>query len=383
MTNRIGRALQGLWLCAALLWPAAARAALEIRQVSAAPLSFDPARGESTAIRFELSEPAQVALEIYDVRGLEVRRIAQSETLPAGAHELRWDGRDERGRSVPAEAYVYTLAATGAAGASALWDLADRTGGETLRAEAVHWDPQAGEIDYILPERGRARIRIGLEDDGPLLATVIDWVPRPAGPQHTPWNGKDASGVLDLAHHPKLAISVEAFALPQNALLVGPPPARVEFIADLAQATPRRRAEASGPRHMHDFAHLPAETRGDFPLDLELPATLPHDESGRPLVAEAIPVKIQVAPEVATHLLEQRFEAVFFVDGLHAFENESAFFPLTWRWDPRGLSPGIHYLSANLRGYEGQFGLATRAVVIAPPPAGAQPTPPPPGPARP
>lgn len=52
--------------------------------------------------------------EIFDLAGDSVRRLA-----PAGAHSLRqwiWDGRDERGRRVPAGAYVLLLRSGGGSG---------------------------------------------------------------------------------------------------------------------------------------------------------------------------------------------------------------------------------------------------------------------------
>ena len=82
------------------LLPLTAQAA-EIGGVSHAPPEFDPAKGEQAAIRFSLSAPARVALEIYDLRDLLVRRIAATpEELAAGDHQLAWDGRDEHGAVV-------------------------------------------------------------------------------------------------------------------------------------------------------------------------------------------------------------------------------------------------------------------------------------------
>ena len=49
---------------------------------------------------------------------------------------------------------------------------------------------------------------------------------------------------------------------------------------------------------------------------------------------------------------------------LPVFENETGFLPMTWNWDTSNASPGIHYLTANLRGYEGNFGMATVKVRV-------------------
>lgn len=62
--------------------------------------------------------------------------------------------------------------------------------------------------------------------------------------------------------------------------------------------------------------------------------------------------------------MARRFEPVFFVDGQFAFENEVGFVPMTWNFDPRSLNEGEHYLTVNLRGYEGNFGIATLKVLV-------------------
>jgi hypothetical protein len=50
----------------------------------------------SAAIRFALVRPARLAVSVVDVQGRVVRRLAEGAMEP-GAHELAWDGRDDRG----------------------------------------------------------------------------------------------------------------------------------------------------------------------------------------------------------------------------------------------------------------------------------------------
>jgi hypothetical protein len=70
------------------------------------------------------------------------------------------------------------------------------------------------------------------------------------------------------------------------------------------------------------------------------------------------------APEDLERALSRRFEPVFFVDGQFAFENEVGFVPMTWTWDPEGVNAGEHFLTVNLRSYEGNFGIASVKVVV-------------------
>ena len=68
------------------------------------PNPFNP----TTAIRFDLPEPGQVMLTIYDVLGHEVRRLV-NKTYQAGYHEAIWDGRNFSGRMVSSGLYVYKI----------------------------------------------------------------------------------------------------------------------------------------------------------------------------------------------------------------------------------------------------------------------------------
>jgi len=72
------------------------------------PNPFNPA----TAIRFTLPEAGPVTLTILDVQGRQVRTLLQ-ETRPAGAQEVRWNGRDAQGNIAAAGVYLARLEADG------------------------------------------------------------------------------------------------------------------------------------------------------------------------------------------------------------------------------------------------------------------------------
>jgi subtilisin family serine protease len=60
------------------------------------------------ALRFGFQAPATVDLTVYSVTGEAVRRLAYG-SVPAGPHQVIWDGRDARGRQVPGGVYVAAL----------------------------------------------------------------------------------------------------------------------------------------------------------------------------------------------------------------------------------------------------------------------------------
>jgi hypothetical protein len=71
------------------------------RLPSAAP---NPSTGQ-VVIRYDLPSSASVVLEIFDPSGALVRRFIQ-ESRPSGSHEIRWNGRDGEGRTVPSGVYI-------------------------------------------------------------------------------------------------------------------------------------------------------------------------------------------------------------------------------------------------------------------------------------
>lgn len=68
------------------------------------PNPFNP----ETDIRFELPEPAEVTLKIFNIRGEEVQALFQG-TLEAGFHSIHWQGKNNYGQSVSTGIYIYQI----------------------------------------------------------------------------------------------------------------------------------------------------------------------------------------------------------------------------------------------------------------------------------
>jgi flagellar hook assembly protein FlgD len=49
-----------------------------------------------------------VGLSVFDVAGRRVRAVLER-VLPAGLHEIEWDGRDDAGRPVASGVYFYRM----------------------------------------------------------------------------------------------------------------------------------------------------------------------------------------------------------------------------------------------------------------------------------
>ena len=72
------------------------------------PNPFNPA----TRIEFGLAESGPVRVEIFDIQGRMVRTLTKK-ALPAGSHEVRWDGLDRHGRAVPSGVYLCRVSGSG------------------------------------------------------------------------------------------------------------------------------------------------------------------------------------------------------------------------------------------------------------------------------
>jgi hypothetical protein len=62
----------------------------------------------STEIRYQVSGPSHVSLEVYDVAGRPIR-VLVNEKMEAGSHRVVWDGEDVSGADVPSGVYFCRL----------------------------------------------------------------------------------------------------------------------------------------------------------------------------------------------------------------------------------------------------------------------------------
>ncbi|MBM3318724.1 MAG: S8 family serine peptidase, partial [Candidatus Eisenbacteria bacterium] len=68
----------------------------------------------ATRLRYDLAAPGEVRLTLFDPAGRMVRALVSGRQQP-GAHEARWDGRDDEARPVAPGVYLYRLQSGGAA----------------------------------------------------------------------------------------------------------------------------------------------------------------------------------------------------------------------------------------------------------------------------
>ena len=68
------------------------------------PNPFNP----TTIIGFNLTEASRVRLTVFDVAGRRVATLLDK-PMPAGHHQVTWNGTDDTGRSVSSGTYFYRI----------------------------------------------------------------------------------------------------------------------------------------------------------------------------------------------------------------------------------------------------------------------------------
>ncbi|HFD31669.1 MAG TPA: hypothetical protein ENJ28_02985 [Gammaproteobacteria bacterium] len=336
--------------------------ALDIASVYHEPKILHLQQDQKADIHFTLSNEAKITLKIFDDRDFLIKKITMQGSK--GAQKISWDGKDMAGKIVPSEAYHYAIEAKGPAGETAEYDSTDITGGKTVRASNVAWDKDKSVIRYQLPKPARVIIRIGIQNRGPLMQSLLDWSPRDGGFNNEPWDGMDASGVINLASHPKLDISVDAYSLSDNSIIVGSSNSNIQFISNMTWTKEKRIVKQPHKKKMYAHSQQTPETRSDLDIKLVLANTPKEAKDGASVVKGFVPIRLEVSEKDQVRLLDRGFEPIFFLDGIYMHENEMGFLPVTWQWDTRKVKEGEHFITGNIRSYEGNFGSATLKVYV-------------------
>lgn len=346
----------------ALVWAVSAGSAgaeLQITNVSVDRTEFVSGEAKEVTVSFRTTAPAKLTLNIYDARDYLLRRVRSEGEVLAGDKRLSWDGRDNQGRQVPPEAYMYAISARGADGGEVVYDLSDNTGGQTVYGNNVHYAPETDLLHYSMPYAARVFVRMGIEG-GSVQKTIVNGAVRAAGENEEIWDGWDESRVVSLKHHPKREFFVEGFRLSRNAILVHDPgkrPAQPQWL-DVETDQAERRSPGIKPRGLNVHAYHSREACRDVALSLSMPEDLPKDPEGNPIISGATPFRIDVAPEDSLIIAAQRFEVVYFLNNKMIYEHETSYTPYTWRWDPKLLSGGTHYMTGFLVTLGGHYGVA-------------------------
>lgn len=334
-----------------------------LEDVSMSPASFDPSAGDSATVFFRLREPASVSVAFEDEDGFRFRTLWTDSACPAGT-TLRavWNGRDDQGVRVPNEAYFPILRARSIHGSDSLVPILG-SGGAEFEAQDIQSAP--GAFSYKLDAPSRMLARVGFKK-GAMLATPIDWKPRPAGRVSESWNGRDADNLQDIAGLPGISLMLVGYTLPTPCVLV--------YGADTIGYRPYRLARDSvrqkrlmpralfrGSRRISPHFFQPRLDAGAPQLHINFPEGPARDKDGTPQLGAKALVRLEVdAADI--RFLEEQYEICIFVDNEFFAEEEVGYAPYNWVWNLDGIKPGRHILTVNFASFKDRVG--TKSVYI-------------------
>lgn len=334
--------------------------ALAIERVQVEPKTLDINSRAALTIRFDLTGPAHILVDLVDEDGRVVRQLKVG-SRAAGSHTVRWDGRNSQGQPVSSGVYRYVIRAQQAHETAVVHDPSSETGGEELEMRDFTFDATNNTMRWVMPKAGFARLRIGLEGF-PHLRTLLDWVPLEGGAQEIAWDGLDGSGLITLKDHPHLSLKLKAFAMPDNTVIIrGQPSAGAPHIA------PDYPPLAKGPTAAFHARH-PRQKCHEVRLRLEFPEVTVRDAHGWPVLVGVVPIRVTIDESDASRLVNERFELALFEDLTVIAEEEKGTTPYTYLLETSKLPPGPHLLTVNILSGGDHYGVATQQVLI-----GAQP----------
>ena len=191
-------------------------APFKISKVAINRKSFNPSKGEEVTISWHISRSSAL-VQMFDRDMCLVRELMPADIGNPGIIHVTWDGRDMEGNIVPDEAYFFTIEANEYRGGLTHYDPITFSGGENFDFP-VEFDNTKKMITYNLPKDSRTLIRAGITH-GPLLKTMVNWAPRPAGVNQDSWDGKDSSGTIYASDQKGFTMMSDAVTLPENSIL--------------------------------------------------------------------------------------------------------------------------------------------------------------------
>jgi flagellar hook assembly protein FlgD len=313
---------------------------VKIENVEISAPIINPSKGEKCAISYNLVQSSSVTIKIYDENEQLVRTLINDKKRKAGINEEKWDGKDDKGIILPPEAYTFTIEGQGF-----MYNPASFSGGELLKNlnATVRKEPPCS-FSYTLPTSARVRIRIGVKA-GPLYRTLIDWQPRPSGEHTESWDGKDKTGKVNLASNPSSFVSVEAFGLPENSIILAGTPQQQKKL----ETKPTKQETETSSRQLYEHALHPRYRCKDPEVKIILPTGISFTKDGLPIISGKCALTIKIDQEDLKWLKEENPEYLFYIDDKFLSEEEQISSPYIWQWDSSKYKEGKYLLAVNLR----------------------------------
>lgn len=362
---KIQRVMAGWVLVFLSCLPAAMASGLVIDGVRLNQTVLTP--GNEISWSFSLNREAKVTVQVFTPDFDIVRRLITDQARPAGISTVVWDGRDDAGNMVPNEAYLVGIAATGPDGERAVYDPTANSGGEIadIRIEEISRPGDLVNIGYSVLRPSRISLKAGIRN-GPLLNTLLESHPMPAGSHVHVWDGLDGSGRIRIMDMTGAHLYLQGVVLPDNSVIVQDSDDNYrEYRSILNQAEQGiltyLNARKSLLARMDQGISAQALVRQSLNNSPVFKVYLENEAAGlaeKPVsaVSGEIKLTIAVAPESMYIFNETRHEIIIFVDNRRFDEEEHAHTPYTYILDTRKLTDGRHFIAVNQASLTGQTG---------------------------
>lgn len=186
---------------------------------------FNPALDQRITVSCAPAAAGSLSILILDRDGYPVRSLVLNRPVQPGPVAVDWDGRDDQGVVVPDEAYSLKIDLTAEGKATTYFPAQEPA--ESYSVTQGYYDRRTAILGYKLPKPARVHVQAGAavvdartgKVDGPVLKTLVNREPRPAGAVIENWNGFDEGGTAYVPDLPHFLTAIAATNLPENSIL--------------------------------------------------------------------------------------------------------------------------------------------------------------------
>ena len=325
---------------------------------------FSPALKQKFKITFTIKEDAKVKIDIYTPDNNLIRTLQAD--MKQGEGFLIWDGKDNDNVVVPDEAYNIVITARNLNSV----DILDSrtTGGKVIKKLSTKVD-NLGNINFTLPEPSRVLIRAGIANSS-MLRVISNWVPKNRGKIIQRWDMRDADNLVDVAQL-DFAISISAYTLPKYAILTINNH-ELDYFTYFKNAQmkcnnfPKEKQVLKQDKYSISKHFYQCRIKDRDP---RLFVTIPHAPKNDQNISilkngQSTLIKVSMHPEDEKIIEKSKYEVSFFIDFEFSSEEELGYMPISWNFNPNGLSKGNHILTVNVSSFTGQVGLKSYKFII-------------------
>ena len=204
----VQKMILGLVILSLNIVPVTAYNSGSISHLEVEPSTFDPYANEETYISFDLTEPAEVDIRVYDQYGDHVISLEKNEDLDVGTYDYEWDGWGKNDEVVEDGEYTIEVKAelaTGFTDKESITVEVEESSSKATIAPRIRdfflskqtFDPNKGEETFFVFElTARADIDIVITKGSTVIRDVYSGTKKTPGTYKIDWNGKAENGDL-------------------------------------------------------------------------------------------------------------------------------------------------------------------------------------------